>query len=649
MAQPLLDDQAEWEDDDENYENYDEDGEGDEDDDADAEAEEIARRLRDQLWADINAARANANAAPAPTNISIPPSDNVVTTPIVTSQLSSKKKEDSALATMKAILIFAEKDNFVRTTLAAAIIPDSNGDNVLDLLTRSTTSGTIPKTIAKPLSHLLVSLARSDALFSTLRHSNAPALQLDKGKRKRGDVSDPPHQEDEPASKKPFYGHPDLLTQVTDAVRIVTQTLSVHTASSRPLDPALVASIQLQLHQIFLFSVTSSAGGGADMNALQEISGLIQVIGVLSGIQIGPTPDTNDQTGDVSPNETVLPSTPLTQTSAQAISAVQIGDIGTAVYPCPTCRKIFSRLYSLRNHQRVHGLDRSLKCTTCAATFVRAHDLKRHAKLHEKTTWKCTGCGKSFSRRDAITRHKNSSRNRGPEGEACINGDVLEVALDEGMEKSVRERLSKVGGDAIASQTSGFTEYGATMEEGPLEEGEVRTDVIARVQSVVTSLHGLLSTHVATTLGAPSGSDPASVPVDPTAGQATLASVIARAQSQNLPLRQREAASAAPQPGEHELPDINLDQTDSGPVPHQNATVQDESLQVRDLEQPTSAAIPSLSLYGLSNDQALMLERAIADAASAAQAQAEAEAALEEEEEYDDEPEDVQEDTIGEQ
>jgi hypothetical protein len=42
---------------------------------------------------------------------------------------------------------------------------------------------------------------------------------------------------------------------------------------------------------------------------------------------------------------------------------------------------------------------------------------------------------------------------------------------------------------------------------------------------------------------------------------------------------------------------------------------------------------PPLSLYGLSDEQARLLEQAIANAASAAQAQAEAEAALEEQEE----------------
>jgi len=90
------------------------------------------------------------------------------------SQIPSKK-EEAAIATMKAILAFTEKDTMVHNTLASAIIPESNGNNVLDLLTRSVASGTVPKAVAKPLSHLLVSLASSDALFSTLRHSNAPA------------------------------------------------------------------------------------------------------------------------------------------------------------------------------------------------------------------------------------------------------------------------------------------------------------------------------------------------------------------------------------------------------------------------------------------------------------------------------------------
>ncbi|KIM78826.1 hypothetical protein PILCRDRAFT_823933 [Piloderma croceum F 1598] len=622
MVHPVID-HEDWNEDDENY-----DEEGEEDDYADVEDEEIARRLRDQLWADINAARANANAAPK--TVAIPLLDNVSQLSTAVSLVSSKK-EQAAIATMKTILAFSEKDALVRSALASAIIPESNGNNVLDILTRSVASGTIPRAIAKPLSHLLVSLARSDALFSTLRHSNASALQLDKGKRKRDAADDNWPQTDGPALKRPFYGHHDLQTQVTDAVRIVTQALGAHSATTRPLDPTLVASIQLQLHQIFLFAVTSSAGGGPDMNALQEICGLIQVIGVVSGIQIGPTPDANAPQPQ-SQNLT-MPSSNAGQTSQPVPSSVQIGDIGTAVYPCPTCRKSFSRLFSLRTHQRVHSPDRPFSCIFCPASFARAYDLKRHIKVHDKTAWKCTGCDKMFSRPDAIKRHKNSARSRGNQGEPCANGAIEEVELDEGVVKSAKDgRHAKTWGDAVGHQMSGVTEYGSSAEDGPPEEGEVRVDVIARMQSAVMSLHGLLSAHVATTLGAPPGSETLPSQGDPTGSQATLASVIARAQLQNLPLRPQESLPAVA-PEESQVLIANTSQANSSLVTQYSASG-GHQLEIQDTDQSVAAVVPSLSLYGLSDDQALMLEQAIANAASAAQAQAEAEAALEEKDDY---------------
>jgi len=109
-----------------------------------------------------------------------------------------------------------------------------------------------------------------------------------------------------------------LQTQVTDAVRIVTQALSAPGATNRHLYPALVASIQLQLHQIFLFAVTSSAGGGPDMNALQEICGLVQVVGVISGMQIGPTADAN------------TPPAPQQSQNSSVLSPVQLPDATTS-------------------------------------------------------------------------------------------------------------------------------------------------------------------------------------------------------------------------------------------------------------------------------------------------------------------------------
>jgi hypothetical protein len=627
MVHPVID-HEDWNEDDENYED-----EGEEDDYADAEAEEIARRLRDQLWADINAARANAHAAPTTIPPEIPPSESLSQTSPAASHIPSKK-EEAAITTMKAILAFAEKDTLVRNTLASAIVPESNGNNVLDLLARSVALGTIPKAVAKPLSHLLVSLASSDVLFSTLRHSNAPAIQLDKGKRKREEDWS---QNDERTFKRPFYGHHDLQTQVTDAVRIVTQALSAPSATSRSLDPALVASIQLQLHQIFLFAVTSSAGGGPDMNALQEICGLIQVIGVVSGIQIGPTPGANapprPPPSQQQPHKPSLPSpNPIVQMPQPGPSSVQIGDIGTAVYPCPTCRKSFSRLFSLRTHQHLHGPDRPFSCTACPASFARAYDLKRHVKVHDKTAWKCTGCDKMFSRPDAIKRHKNSTRNRGGQEDACANGAIEEVELGEGEVRSAKDgRHAKTWSDAVGNQVSGVTEYSLSAEDGPPEEGEVRMDVIARVQSAVMSLHGLLSAHVATTLGAPPGTEASPQHGDPTGSQATLASVIARVQLQNLPFRAVESSPAIPS-GDEQLAVASTSQPNSSSVSQQNRDTENSQKQIQDTDHPAAVAVPSLSLYGLSDDQALMLEQAIANAAFAAQAQAEAEAALEEEE-----------------
>ena len=68
-------------------------------------------------------------------------------------------------------------------------------------------------------------------------------------------------------------------------------------------------------------------------------------------------------------------------------------------------------------------------------------------------------------------------------------------------------------------------------------------------------------------------------------------------------------------------------------APTENIELQDVAMTSLSTTVQDISIMPSLSLYGLSDEQAKMLEIAIANAASAAQAQAEAEAALEEEEE----------------
>jgi len=602
---------------------WDEDENYDEDEDIDAEAQEIARRLGEELWADISKASAERNAALLPNSrvITLEPQvgafSNEVGVVGNASPASCPRKEDLVIQTMRAILALVDNDPLAKSTLASAFIP--NGSNVLEVLKQCTTGEGITKGTAGPLSQILVTLARSDLLFGKLKHSNASAIQLDKGKRKRGDFDEGQHLQSH-AYKRPYIPDSDLQKQVIEAVQAISQALG--TSPVQTLNPSLVSSIRLHLHQVFLFAVTSSAGGGPTMYALQEISGLIQVIGVLSGIQIGQPPEAIVH----SPRPIFPPNPAFPWHNAQPVPLAT--DIGTAVYPCLVagCHKTFSRLYSLRTHQRSHSAHRPFRCSVCPASFARNHDLKRHLKLHDKKAWRCEGCSKVFSRRDAIKRHKTGIKNRGPKSEICLVAEVIEVQLDvEDGEDSIREeRRAKLWNGIAMSEANDASNPQVTYTDvHVLEEGEINPAVIAGIQAAIMGLHGRLQALVGGVLGVPL-SQPVSLPTDPSTGQATLASVIARAQSSKLPSSHSVVVARTPVGTTlTNTPIVNL------PVAGENLP-QTQTLG-ENLE--NHIPLPSLSMYGLSDEQTHLLEIAIANAASAAQAQAEAEAALEEEEE----------------
>ena len=602
----------------EHEEGWDEEEDYDEDDeDIDAEAQEIARRLGEELWADISKANAERTAASVPTPSTILVEPQVASSTEIgvadnASTGSPTRKEDLVIRTMLAILTLVENDPLAKSTLASTFI--SNGSNVLEVLKQCTASGGIAKGTAGPLSQTLVALARSNTLFGKLRHSNAPAIQLDKGKRKREDFDEGQHLQCH-AHKRPYIPDSDLQKQVIEAVQVISQALG--TSPLQTLDPSLVSSIRLHLHRVFLFAVTSSAAGGPTMYALQEISGLIQVIGVLSGIQIGQPPESTVH----SPRPTVPPNPAFPWNNTHPLPLAT--DIETAVYPCLVagCHKTFSRLYSLRGHQRTHSSHRPFRCSACPASFARNHDLKRHLKLHDKKAWKCEGCSKVFSRRDAIRRHKTGIKNKGPSSEICLLAQVIEVQLDEGGGGDFirQERRAKLwNGIAMneANDASASNPQATYTNVHVPEEGEINPAVIAGIQAAIMSLHGRLQALVGGVLGVPIS--PTSIPADPSTGQATLASVIARAQSSKLPSSTSGGTTDA------NTLTVNL------PVAGENSEAQTLG---ENLENHTP--LPSLSMYGLSDEQTHLLEIAIANAASAAQAQAEAEAALEEEEDYD--------------
>ncbi|TFK25210.1 hypothetical protein FA15DRAFT_668751 [Coprinopsis marcescibilis] len=616
-------------------EDYDEEESSSSDSDIDAEAQEMARRLGEQLWADLNPKETGEIAQPASnpgtlveTNPEAQLSNQVLDIPMDPD--AYKKAEESALATIATVLHLVAHDPGAKALLSSTGIPGF-GSNVLEVLQQSASLGRISKGAALPLSQMLVSLARSEQLFGNLRHSDASAAQLQQGKRKRDDLEDD-NQNAARFAKRPFAPEEDFQRQVTEAVRTILQAFASTTSTT--LDPSLIASIRLQLHQVFLFAVTSSARGGPEMHPLQEVSGLIQVVGVLSGIQIGQGPEAGQPPGTNQYPPGSYPWIP-------GHGPPPVTDIGTAVYPCliSGCKKTFARLYNLRAHQRNHAIHRPFRCTVCPASFARNHDLKRHIKLHDRKAWKCASCQKIFSRRDAFKRHTNSSKTRGPRGDLCTDADVIEVELndDDSNETHREERRVK-----LWSGISSGSVQGVYRDTAAMEEGEIHETIIMAIQGSVMTLHAVLQSLVGNVLGFPAQTGlPAPAMSDPAGSQATLASVIARAQSQSIP------SAHIPEP------------SITHPTPEPAETVSEHSMrdvQMEDISmdggQGTSTGSNALSLqpltmYGLSDEQTQLLELAIANAALAAQAQAEAEAAMEEEDDDDDDEDDEDADADG--
>ncbi|KAI0830160.1 hypothetical protein BC628DRAFT_982972 [Trametes gibbosa] len=605
-----------------------EDGEGEEDydegEDIDAEAEEMARRLGDQLLADIAKAQAEAAATSASmSSTQGPPAHAHSEGP---TQSTYRKKQDAALLTMKAILAFAAKNPVVHSAMSSSHVPGVEAASLPEVFNRCISASSISKPLARTLTEIVLTLAKSEVLFGSLRNSDAPALQLDKGKRKR-DQADEGGRHIELGSSFPqkriAIDQPDLLHLLSDAVRVISHALSSAPVHRPSVDPGLISSIQLQLHQVFLFSVTSAPRAiDGRMPALQELAGLVQMLGVLSGIHIGHPPMHHPPHWHPHPGAPPPPP-----------------DIGTAVYPClvPGCSKTFHRLYSLRTHQRFHTLEhRPYRCMQCPASFVRNHDLKRHALLHERRAWRCAGCSKIFSRRDAIKRHKDA-RGRGGKGRsgeaepvntACAYAEIEEVEIEKADGDEEMSRRAKLW-NGIAASTTGGMPMGD--HAGP-EEGEIDPRILFDAQNIVLSIHGLLQAEVSKGIGPPSA--PAPMP-PPNVSQSTLASIIARAQQTAIPQELVAPPFSAPElpapvPSAEMPMAVDMPSEPPGEAPAVTAEHTD-----------TSSTPPALSLSWLSEEQTKLLEQAIAQAASAAQAQAEAEAALEEEDEdFDDEEQD---------
>lgn len=676
------------------FEDEDEEGEwGDEEEfdeedylDAEAEAEKMARQLGDQIMAQIGLVFGTAAT-----------SQDVPAEPV---PIEEPPPPDPLVATIQSILQHASSSPEIKSALDETIVPGSDGANLFTVLTNVAASGDADPDLAESLSELISAIAATIG-DDAPAEDPAPRKSKKKGKRKRANTDDgkrdgkpaapapststkplPANSQPgssakpaaPPAQPPPTTSHSrvDLNSQLSNAISVITRALEQSGSQSASLDPSLIASIQAQLYQVFLFAATSAGvGGGHEMAILQEISGLIQVLGVISGVQIAPTPilpHVQYPTAYQYPYATMY-HTPMWPHHPP-------NDTGTAVFPCnyPGCGKTFARLMSLRGHQQIHAADRPYRCTLCPTAFARNHDLQRHIRSHGTRLYKCGGCDGTFSRRDALKRHKTNTKNSHP-GCASSPIEVIDV-VDPGDVKGRRSRPGATTGAgagagagagtgtaATASATATTTAASAvTRATEPthygmdLEEGELPPQAVAQAQTAVTHLHSLLQSRVAqalggsheqgnpTTTGAASSSSSSSqggqTTTTPAGGWGALAALVGRSTTQfaqpPLPFQlqsQQTAQIALPsQPGSKTAAAATKTETNTTPPTAGSDTPALTASDPPPITIPsTSTTTGSMAGFGLNEEQTHLLELAIAIAAEAAQAQAEKEARMEEE------------------
>lgn len=390
--------------------------------DAEAEAEAVARALGNQIWAELGQGLGDtastldsvasietahlATGEGTSENKDVPPGDvsheHLPPLPKASEQLpqphhpistgsDTPAAPDPMIETIKTMLSLALSDAHVHYALMTTIVPGpvANGANLYTILSNSVLEGRVNPELAQPLSILISALASGSMLVASESQYPHPS-HSDFGastsplKRKRDPADEgqawPIHPAYNPSVQPVHAPQParsqlseELVTRIQTATSDILQVLDPLLAVGQSLSQSAVSSIQRQLHQVYSFVSTcpqqqseESTGNGS----LQEIGGLIQVIGILNGVPIAQSADGVGHTDSDS--------------TRGGRSATNV--IGTSIYPCSTCSKTFNKLSSLRAHERTHSEGRPYRCeyAGCPASFARNHDLRRHEKSHER-------------------------------------------------------------------------------------------------------------------------------------------------------------------------------------------------------------------------------------------------------------------------
>lgn len=56
--------------------------------------------------------------------------------------------------------------------------------------------------------------------------------------------------------------------------------------------------------------------------------------------------------------------------------------VGARIYQCDVCKKSYARLKTLREHMRIHNNDRRFVCPVCGQSFIQKCSLKQHVRVH---------------------------------------------------------------------------------------------------------------------------------------------------------------------------------------------------------------------------------------------------------------------------
>lgn len=84
-------------------------------------------------------------------------------------------------------------------------------------------------------------------------------------------------------------------------------------------------------------------------------------------------------------------------------------------HACLSCKKLFGEVRFLKQHLRVHRLERNYVCETCNKAFYGANDLMIHMRIHTgEKPLNCTVCSKAFSDPRGLNSHMKTHTGEKP-------------------------------------------------------------------------------------------------------------------------------------------------------------------------------------------------------------------------------------------